>query len=139
MSGLQTGQLAKGQANKKICSVPKTGASKDAVTSGHACPATEAHLLAGRAGGQWELEQIARASSCFSDLGVMMVTDGERTCQDLDRISLPSSTLLYPTCPSELPASGLHQSGVLVEMVLFLPSTFGVTSAWAFCALTYLC
>lgn len=39
---------AEGQADKKTCSVPKTRASKDAVTSEHACLATEVHLLAGR-------------------------------------------------------------------------------------------
>lgn len=119
MSGLRVGQLAGGQADKKICSVPKTRASKDATSPlGHDCLATEVHLLAGRARGSenWyrSLGQVPVSMILGDD-----VTDEER---GLCRTWTVSSSL--PPVPlSCLPV--FHQSEVLVEMVLFLPSTFG--------------
>lgn len=54
-----------------------------------------------------------------------MITDGERTFQNLVRIFSLSSC----TPPPKLLAV-FHQSEVLVEMVLFLPSTFGFISGF---------
>lgn len=60
-------QLAEGQADKKTCAVPKTRASKDAVTSEHAClgwcPSWLAEPEAVRTG----VDRLGK--SHFSDLG----------------------------------------------------------------------
>lgn len=72
----------------------------------------------------------------------MMVIDGERTFQNLDHIFLPSSANLtvspFLLCPAHPRAACVfHWSEVLVEMVLFLPSTLDLfLVSLAFCALT---
>lgn len=107
MSGLRVGQLAEGQANKKICSVPKTRANKDAM-SPLGMPLLPWRCTSwlgepGASGNWYRLHGQAR----FNDLGVMMVVEEEKTFQNLDHIFLPSSEnlnsvsafLLYPTHP----------------------------------------
>lgn len=128
------GPACRRQANQKVCSVPKTRASKDAVTSGHACLASEVHRAAGRAPGQWKLVQIAQASPCFGDLGVTMVTDGEDFTEFRPYLppflcepkqSHPSSCS-PPTPLSSVPL--FDPLGVLVGTALFLPGTPGFIS-----------
>lgn len=61
-------QLAEGQADKKTCSVPKTRASKDAVTSEHACLATRSpSWLAEPEAVRTGVDRLGK--SHFSDLG----------------------------------------------------------------------
>lgn len=69
--GPQLASLQGGSLTRKSAVFPRPGQARCCVTSGHA--------------------QIAQASPCFSDLGVMMVTNEERTFWNLDRIFLPSS------------------------------------------------
>lgn len=89
-------------------------------------------LLAGRArGGEDWCRSLGQVPFQWS---WVMITDGERTFQNLVRIFSLSSC----TPPPKL-LTVFHQSEVLVEMVLFLPSTFGFLVSLAFSALTYLC
>lgn len=90
MSGLRVGQVAEGQANKKICSIPKTGAGKDAMS-------LLGMLVLPRRRSSWPAEPraVRTGTDCmgkflFQWSWVMTVTDEERTFQNLDHIFFPT-------------------------------------------------
>lgn len=117
--GLRFGQTAEGQANRKIGSVPKTRAGKGA---------TEVQLPAGRAKAVRTGTDLM-GKSVLQWSWVMMVTDEERTFQNLDCTFLPpvphySPELLACVLPTRTPG---RNGSAPAHLDLFLV-------ALAFCA-----